>query len=108
MNHEDGSRPSVSPGKIYKSPQRKLVTFFEKSRDQWKAKCRDAKALVKRLKNRVRWLEQSRDRWRHQAQALEAELRQIKVDARSRQKTREEELEQVKKTQVSPLRQTRP
>jgi hypothetical protein len=26
-------------GKTYKSPRRKLVRFFEKSRDQWRAKC---------------------------------------------------------------------
>ena len=31
----------------YKSPQRKLVKFFQRSRDQWKAKCRGAKAEVK-------------------------------------------------------------
>jgi len=35
----------------YKSPQRKLVRFFEKSRDQWKAKCQTAKFTVKRLQN---------------------------------------------------------
>ena len=49
-----------SEGKIYKSPRRKLVRFFEKSRDQWKTKHHQAKADVKRLTNRIRFLEQSK------------------------------------------------
>jgi len=108
MNHEEISISSASPKKVYKSPQRKLVTFFEKSRDQWKAKCRAAKALVKRLKNRVRWLEQSRNRWRNQAQALEAELRQVKADARVRQNALEDELAQGKKPLLPPSRSAQP
>ena len=39
--------------KAYKSPQRKLVPFFARSRDQWKAKCRGAKASLKQLKKKV-------------------------------------------------------
>jgi hypothetical protein len=37
----------------YTSPQHKLVTFFAQSRDQWKAKCRGAKAHLKQLKKQV-------------------------------------------------------
>ena len=55
----------------YKSPTRKLVKFFHKSRDQWKAKCIDTKATVKRLKNRVRYLEASKEEWKNRALALE-------------------------------------
>ena len=33
----------------YRSPQRKLVRFFERSRDQWKRKCMDAKQRCKLL-----------------------------------------------------------
>lgn len=58
----------------YKSPQRKLVRFFEKSRTQWKAKCRAAKATIKVLKNRVRFLEESKERWKRRAKALEHEV----------------------------------
>jgi hypothetical protein len=60
--------------KTYTSPQRKLLRFFEKSRNQWKTKCRDAKSKVKRLSKRVRFLEESRDRWKKQAQKLKREL----------------------------------
>jgi chromosome segregation ATPase len=91
---KNGVKTSSSSGKIYTSPRRKLVKFFEKSRDQWKAKCREAKALVKRLKNRVRYLEQSRDSWKQQAQSLEAELAQLKAEAALQR----QELEAVKKT----------
>ena len=50
--------------KAYKSPQRKLVPFFARSREQWKEKCRGAKATLKQLKKKVqrgdaRWDEEN-------------------------------------------------
>lgn len=66
--------PSTPEPKIYTSPKRKLLRFFEKSRDRWKAKCRTAKAKVKRLSKRVRFLEASRARWKQRARELEREL----------------------------------
>ena len=87
----------VQKGKGYKSPQRKLVKFFEKSRDRWKAKCREAKIEVKRLKNRVRFLEKSKEHWKSRVQELEAELARVKAKEREK----EEELEEFKKR---PLR----
>jgi hypothetical protein len=85
-----------SSSKTYKSPRRKLVKFFEKSRDQWKSKCREAKALVKRLKNRVRYLESSRNHWKQRSQSLEAELAQVNAKAAVQQ----QELEALKKSQL--------
>ncbi len=38
--------------KLDTSPQRKLVKFFEQSRDRWKAKSRAAKTVLKRLGTR--------------------------------------------------------
>ncbi len=63
----------------YKSPIRKLVRFFEKSRDQWKAKCLDAKATAKGLRHRIRYLEQSKVEWKTKAKELEKELARIKA-----------------------------
>lgn len=63
----------------YKSPQRKLVRFFEKSRDQWKAQCQTAKATAKRRQNRVRFLERSKAAWKARAQGLEAEVVQLRA-----------------------------
>ena len=67
---------SPEPGQ-YRSPQRKLVRFFEKSRNQWKAKCRDAKRLVRRLKNRAAWLEHSRDTWKARAMQLRQRVHEL-------------------------------
>ena len=76
----------------YKSPRRKLVRFFEKSRDQWKAKCLEAKATAKGLKHRVRYLEQSKVEWKTKAKELEKELALMKA-----QQDRAQRLEDDKK-----------
>lgn len=62
--------------KTYKSPRRKLVRFFEKSRDQWKTKHHQAKADVKRLTHRVRFLERSKADLQKQVTALQRALAQ--------------------------------
>lgn len=66
----------------YTSPARKLIRFFLNSRDQWKAKCQQAKATVKRLENRMRFLEKSKAEWKAKAKALEAENATLKAQAR--------------------------
>jgi hypothetical protein len=71
---EEGPVMSERTEKTYKSPRRKLVRFFEKSRDQWKAKCLEAKATAKGLKHRIRYLEQSKAEWKTKARELEQEL----------------------------------
>ena len=78
--------------KTYKSPIRKLVRFFEKSRDQWKAKCLEAKATAKGLKHRIGYLEQSKMEWKTKAKELEKELVRIKA-----QQNRAQSLEDDKK-----------
>ena len=83
----------VQKGKSYKSPQRKLVKFFEKSRDRWKAKSSEAKIEVKRLKNRVLFLENSKEHWKSRVKELEAELAMVKAKEREKEK----ELEKLKK-----------
>ena len=70
--------PTHKPYKSYQSPLRKLVRFFEQSRDRWKAKCQAAKKRLKRLKNRVRFLQQSRDNWKKRAKELELEVIRLK------------------------------
>ena len=63
----------------YQSPQKKLVRFFARSRDQWKAKCLAAKAVGKGLKHRMRFLERSKDHWKRRVQELEGELTRMKA-----------------------------
>jgi len=78
--------------RTYKSPRRKLVRFFEKSRDQWKAKCLETKAAAKGLKHRIRYLEQSKLEWKTKAKELENELARMKA-----QQDRAQRLEDDKK-----------
>ena len=78
----------------YRSPLRKLVHFFQRSRDGWKEKYQNLKQRCKKLSNQVRAVEKSREHWqetvkeqRRQLKALEEELAAIKngtADADSR------------------------
>ncbi|MCP4374469.1 MAG: hypothetical protein GY797_41160 [Deltaproteobacteria bacterium] len=78
--------------KTYKSSTRKLVRFFEKSRDQWKTKCMETKATAKGLKHRIRYLEQNKVEWKTKAKELEKELARMKA-----QQNRAQSLEDNKK-----------
>ena len=60
----------------YKSPIRKLVKFFENSRDSWKSKCQEAKYKVKMLQNKVRYLEKRKAELNKRVKELEKELQQ--------------------------------
>jgi chromosome segregation ATPase len=80
--------------RLYKSPQRKLVRFFVRSRDQWKEKCLAAKALVKGLKHRGRFLERSKEYWKSRVKALERELAQRSAQEQALQ----EEIDALKKS----------
>ena len=51
----------------YKSPLRKLVRFFEDSRDNWKQKCVALRGELKLCKNQVRAVEKSREHWKQTA-----------------------------------------
>ncbi len=63
--------------KQFRSPQHKLVRFFERSRDQWKEKCKEAKQRCKRLSTQVRAVEKSRQRWRAEAEAAITRLQEV-------------------------------
>ncbi len=68
------------------------MRFFERSRDQWKAKCLEAKAAVKGLEHRIRYLEQSKVEWKTKAKELGRELARMKA-----QQNRAQHLEDDKK-----------
>jgi hypothetical protein len=82
------SATSLPSGKAkpYKSPPRKLTRFFEKSRNQWKAKYLEAKAGVKRLQNGMRFLERSKEGWKTRVSTLEVELSALKAHIRAQDK----------------------
>ncbi len=57
----------------YRSPIRKLLRFFQRSRDKWKSKCQTAKRENNSLKVRLAAMKESRDRWKAKAQELAEE-----------------------------------
>lgn len=71
--------------RTYRSPTKKLLRFFERSRNGWKQKCQLAKVRVKRLCGRLQKLKFGRDLWRERAQMLSRDLAQAR-----------DELEQLK------------
>lgn len=79
--------------KSYTSPKHKLLNFFERSRDKWKAKCLEATVTIKRLKNRLRFLERSKEELREKVKQREAENAALKA----RLLDTEKELEAQKK-----------
>jgi len=54
----------------YRSPVSKLLPFFRKSRNKWKAKCKAAKRKNKSLKTRLAKMKESRNRWKSKAREL--------------------------------------
>jgi len=71
----------------WKSPLRKLLRFFQQSRDRWKAKYAAKQQQCKLLGNQVRAVEKSRAEWRDAAEQAQQEARQLR-----------KELEQYKKS----------
>jgi uncharacterized coiled-coil protein SlyX len=79
--------------KLYTSPQRKLVKFFEHSRDRWKAKSRAAKTVLKRLGTRLGRLERSNAAYQDQLAALHTQV----AEEQAKHKQTMRELEELKK-----------
>jgi len=63
-------------GKGFRSPLRKLVTFFLKSRDKWKAKYHAAKRELRLIHRKHARLRQSRDYWEQRCGEAERQLAQ--------------------------------
>jgi predicted nuclease with TOPRIM domain len=66
--------------KMYKSPDYKLLPFFNRSRDGWKAKAEDRNLRIKRLKNRVAALEESRRKWKEKARTCESRIAALREE----------------------------
>lgn len=67
----------------YKSPLKKLVQFFRKSRDEWKKKAQATKQELKLSRNRIRFLEESKAKLKTEVKTLKAQL----SDFQSKKKT---------------------
>jgi uncharacterized protein (DUF3084 family) len=64
----------------YVSPPRKLVRFFESSRNQWKAKHHQVKKQLKLAQNQIRAVEKSRAKWRQHAEKAAAEADGLRTE----------------------------
>ena len=58
---------SIGESLPYRSPISKLLRFFCRSRDKWKAKCKEAKRENKSLKYRLAKMTENRNRWKAEA-----------------------------------------
>lgn len=67
-------------GPIWRSPVRKLVRFFHRSRDRWKAKYAAKKHACKLMGNQVRAVEKSRARWRQAAQQAQRQVSELQKE----------------------------
>lgn len=63
----------------FRSPLRKLVAFFQTSRDKWKEKCQRTKYELKLLKRRFENMQLSRDQWQHDCRQAEAQCEQLQA-----------------------------
>ena len=69
-----------------RSPIRVLAACFQKGRDNWKQKYRDAKSELKRFQVRVADVSKSRADWRKKAEARQAELQALQAQVQELQK----------------------
>lgn len=83
-----------SEQKHYKSPAYKLIQFFEKSRNQWREKCTEAKYTIKLLKTKVRDLTKSRQKWKERCKQKDNEIKEKQSEIEKLQA----ELDKVKKS----------
>lgn len=81
-----------SPQK-YKTPVSKLIRFFERSRDKWKNKTKEAKYQIKLLRKKIKYLEQNKKIYKTENKKLMSALAQM----RAKEIRMQEEIDRLKK-----------
>jgi len=74
----------------FRSPVSKLLRFFHRSRDKWKAKCKAAKRENKSLKYCLAKMKESRDRWKAEVRSLRKSAQEETAAAEVETKNRAE------------------
>jgi hypothetical protein len=69
-----GGPVSIRLSLPFRSPISKLLRFFCRSRDKWKAKCKAAKRENKSLKYRLAVMTENRNRWKAEVRDLRKSL----------------------------------
>jgi len=80
----------TAPARVFRSPNRILVRFFRKSRDQWKQKHQALQEEMKRLTNQVADVRRSRERWRQKAEAAEGAVKRLETALAAENAARQE------------------
>lgn len=70
--------PAASVDEL-KSPVKKLVEFFRRSRDKWKAKYFEKRDKSILLANQIRAVEKSREQWRLKAEDAQQRIKEMEV-----------------------------
>jgi len=81
--------------KKYKTPVSKLIRFFEKSRDKWRTKTKDAKYQIKLLRKKNKYLEKKKNIYKAHNKELISQLQQM----REKEVRMQEEIDRFKKKQ---------
>lgn len=68
----------------YKSPLRKLVKHFKKSRDKWKERALESSNNIIRYKNRIKFLESSKSKVKSELKTLKAKLTSIETELKKK------------------------
>ena len=66
--------------KEYKSPDYKLLPFFRRSRDGWKAKAKHRHLRIRELMKRIAALEDSRKKWREKVETYKSHIETLKQE----------------------------
>ena len=85
-----GGPMAIDESLPFRSPVSKLLRFFHRSRDRWKAKCKAAKRENKSLKYRLAKMTESRDRWKAEVRSLRTSVEEEKAPAEVETKNRGE------------------
>lgn len=73
--------------RVPRSPMRKLVRFFHKSRDKWKAKYSEMRRKYRVADNKVRAVKKSRESWRQVAEQAQQDVRRLREELESLKKS---------------------
>ena len=82
---------SIAESLPFRSPISKLLRFFHRSRDKWKAKCKEAKRENRSLKYRLAVMTESRNRWKAEVRRMQESLQTDILPAEARTKNRAEQ-----------------
>jgi len=68
----------------YKSPLKKLVNYFEKSRDKWKKRALKSSTDIIRYKNRIKFLESSKSKFISENKKLKEQLASLEKEIKKK------------------------